>query len=158
MMNTESFYKAQQILKERFGHDVLIALATVDQDQPSVRTVNAYYEDGRFFIITHEASNKMLQKHTNPNVAISGDWFTAHGKDIIILRTQTLVFYVSNLQTQFYFPRVQDTILISQKQNPYTCQSRAFSSPLSVIICIKNKKRHCRFTVSFFHCLSISNL
>lgn len=82
MMNTESFYKAQQILKERFGHDVLIALATVDQDQPSVRTVNAYYEDRRFFIITHEASNKMLQIHTNPNVAISGDWFTAHGKGI----------------------------------------------------------------------------
>ena len=24
----------------------------------------------------------MLQIHTNPNVAISGDWFTAHGKGI----------------------------------------------------------------------------
>lgn len=71
--------EAQEILKERFGHDELIGLATVDGNRPSVRTVNAYYEDGCFYVITYGTSNKMNQLAKNPNAAISGDWFTAHG-------------------------------------------------------------------------------
>lgn len=51
--------EAQEIMKERFGHDTLLSLATVDGDQPFVRTVNAYYEDGAFYVITHGLSNKM---------------------------------------------------------------------------------------------------
>ena len=72
--------KAQEIMKERFGHDTLIALATINGNFPSVRTVNAYYEDGAFYIITYALSDKMKQIETNPNVGICGDWFTAHGK------------------------------------------------------------------------------
>lgn len=68
-----------QIMKERFGHDTLISLATVQGNIPSVRTVNSYYEDGSFYVITYALSNKMKQIAANPNVAISGDWFTAHG-------------------------------------------------------------------------------
>lgn len=66
-------------MDERFGHDNLIALATVDGDSPAVRTVNAYYEDGCFYTITHALSGKMQQIGINPKVAICGDWFTAHG-------------------------------------------------------------------------------
>lgn len=72
--------EAKEIMRERFGHDTLISVATVDGDIPYVRTVNAYYEDGSFYVITHGLSNKMSQIEKNPNVAISGDWFTAHGK------------------------------------------------------------------------------
>ena len=72
--------EAKEIMRERFGHDTLISVATVDGDIPYVRTVNAYYEDGAFYVITHGLSNKMSQNEKNPNVAISGDWFTAHGK------------------------------------------------------------------------------
>lgn len=71
--------EAQEIMKERFGHDTLLSLATVDGDQPFVRTVNAYYEDGAFYVITHGLSNKMKQIAKNPRVAVSGDWFTAQG-------------------------------------------------------------------------------
>ena len=71
--------EAQEILKERFGHDTMLSLATVDGDQPFVRTVNAYYEDGAFYVITHGLSNKMKQIAKNPRVAVSGDWFTAQG-------------------------------------------------------------------------------
>ena len=74
--------EAQEILKERFGHDTLLSLATVDGDQPFVRTVNAYYEDGAFYVITHGLSNKMKQIAKNPRVAVSGDWFTAQGVGI----------------------------------------------------------------------------
>lgn len=78
-MMTSEMVTALQIMKERFGHDTLISLATAESNIPSVRTVNSYYEDGSFYVITYALSNKMKQIAANPNVAISGDWFTAHG-------------------------------------------------------------------------------
>lgn len=71
-----------KIMNERFGKDNVIALATVDNDMPAVRYVNAYYENGAFYVITYGLSNKMKQINKNPNVSIAGDWFTAHGKGI----------------------------------------------------------------------------
>ena len=69
------------ILTERFGNgrDNLIALATTDGDSPSVRAVDAYYDDGCFYTVTYALSGKMQQIANNPKVAICGDWFTAHG-------------------------------------------------------------------------------
>lgn len=71
--------KAKEIMRERFGHDTLLSLATVREGVPFVRIVNAYYEDGAFFIITHALSGKMEQIQKNPSVAVCGEWFTAHG-------------------------------------------------------------------------------
>ena len=71
---------AEKIMAERFGKDTIIALATVENEVPFVRYVNAYYEDGSFYIITYALSNKIKQIEKNPNVAIAGEWFTAHGK------------------------------------------------------------------------------
>ena len=71
--------KALEIMTERFDSDSLIAVATMEGDRPSVRMVNSYYENGAFYIITHALSGKMKQIASNPNVAICGDWFTAHG-------------------------------------------------------------------------------
>lgn len=71
--------KTAALMDERFGHDNLIALATVDGDSPAVRAVNAYYEEGAFYIVTYALSCKMQHIAVNPNVAICGDWFTAHG-------------------------------------------------------------------------------
>lgn len=68
-----------KILTERFGHDNLIALATLDGDSPAVRTVNAYFEDGAFYTVTYARSGKMQQISDNPKVAICGEWFTARG-------------------------------------------------------------------------------
>ena len=67
------------IMQERFGKDSLIALATVDGDIPAVRTVNTVYIDGAFYVVTYALSGKMQQIAKNPVVAISGEWFTAHG-------------------------------------------------------------------------------
>ncbi|MBD5476253.1 MAG: pyridoxamine 5'-phosphate oxidase family protein [Lachnospiraceae bacterium] len=74
--------ESKKIMNERFGKDNIIALATVDADVPYVRNVNAFYEEGAFYIITYALSNKMNQITKNPTVAIAGDWFTAHGKGI----------------------------------------------------------------------------
>lgn len=74
--------EARKIMTERFGRDTVIALATLENEMPCVRYVNAYYEDGAFYIITYALSNKMKQIEKSPMVAIAGDWFTAHGKGI----------------------------------------------------------------------------
>lgn len=70
---------ARKIMDDRFSCDSLIALATVDGNQPAVRAVNSYYEDGCFYVITYALSNKMKQIAANPAVSICGDWFTAQG-------------------------------------------------------------------------------
>lgn len=74
--------EAEKIMMERFGKDTVIALATTENDMPYVRYVNAYYENGAFYIITHARSNKMKHMEHNPIIAIAGEWFTAHGKGI----------------------------------------------------------------------------
>ncbi len=78
-MNKAELAKALEVMTERFGHDTLISLATLDGDIPAVRIVNSYYENGAFYIITYALSNKMKQIEANSTVAICGEWFTAHG-------------------------------------------------------------------------------
>ena len=49
---------------------------------PYVRYVNAYYENGAFYIITYALSNKMIHIENNSTVAIAGDWFTARSSTL----------------------------------------------------------------------------
>ena len=72
----------EEILYERFGGDSIIALATANESEPYVRYVDAFYEDGAFYVLTHGLSAKMQQIAKNPRVAISGEWFTAQGVGI----------------------------------------------------------------------------
>lgn len=74
--------EAEKIMNERFGKDTVIALATAENGIPYVRNVNAYYENGSFYVITHAHSGKMKHIENNPVAAIAGEWFTAHGKGI----------------------------------------------------------------------------
>lgn len=78
-MSENVTHEIEQIMDMRFGRDSLIALATMDEDRPCVRAVNAYYEKGAFYVVTSALSNKMRQLAKNPNAALCGDWFTAHG-------------------------------------------------------------------------------
>ena len=68
-----------EIMNKRFGRDTVLALATVENGLPQVRYVNAYYENGSFYVFTYALSGKMRQMKQNPACAIAGDWFTAHG-------------------------------------------------------------------------------
>lgn len=74
--------ETERIMTERFGKDTVIALATTENETPYVRYVDAYYEHGAFYIITHGLSNKMKHIKNNPVVAIAGEWFTAHGRGV----------------------------------------------------------------------------
>ena len=72
----------EKILVERFDQDSIIALATTADGIPYVRSVDAYYADGAFYVLTYALSNKMKQIEANPTVALAGDWFTGHGKAV----------------------------------------------------------------------------
>lgn len=67
--------EAEIILNERFGKDTVVALATIDNDTPYVRYVNAYYEKGAFYVITNALSDKMKHIKNNCIAAIAGEWF-----------------------------------------------------------------------------------
>jgi hypothetical protein len=42
--------------------------------------VDAYYEDGAFYVVTYALSNKMKQIDANPEVGVCAiDWFSGHG-------------------------------------------------------------------------------
>ena len=74
--------RTEAILLERFGKDSLISLATSIENVPYVRTVDTFYNNDAFYVLTHALSGKMKQIEKNPIVAVSGEWFTAHGRGI----------------------------------------------------------------------------
>ncbi len=79
-----------RLMEEKFGggRDNTISLATIAREKstdgnirPVVRTVDAYYENGTFYIVTNQKSNKMLQIAKNSEVSVAGclEMFTANG-------------------------------------------------------------------------------
>ena len=78
------------LLDEKFGNgkDNIISLATIACEpnndgtpRPVVRGVDAYYENGVFYVTTNWKSNKMRQIEKNPEVSIASlsEMFTASG-------------------------------------------------------------------------------
>ena len=75
-----NYEKAMEIMAERFGKDTLVAIATTDGNRMHNRIVDAYYQDGAFYVSTYGLSSKMKQIETHPEVAICAvDWFSGHG-------------------------------------------------------------------------------
>ena len=80
-----------KLIEERCGNgdkDNVISLATVAMEpnadgkpRPYVRDVDAYYEDGAFYISTYAKSTKMRQIARNPEVAfaVCFEWFSGNG-------------------------------------------------------------------------------
>lgn len=73
----------EKVIIERFGKDSLIALATVEKGVPYVRTVDGYYDNHAFYVLTYALSNKMMQIAQNPVVAISGECLQHTEQEII---------------------------------------------------------------------------
>ena len=69
----------QSIMKERFGTERLITIATSEDNIPYIRAVNAVYENGWFYFATLSNSSKMKQMEENPVTAVCGPWFNGHG-------------------------------------------------------------------------------
>jgi len=76
----EKYENAIGIMAERFGKDSLIAIATTDGVRMYNRVVDAYYENGAFYVSTNSLSGKMKQIGAHPDVAVCAiDWFSGHG-------------------------------------------------------------------------------
>lgn len=73
------FNEAISVMKELYGRDVAMPLATVNGDKANIRVVNAYYKENAFYITTYSLSNKMKEIDKNPNVALNHNLFVAHG-------------------------------------------------------------------------------
>jgi len=74
------YENAMSIMTERFSKDNLIAIATTDGNRLHNRMVDAYFENGLFYVSTDALSNKMKQIESNPEVAVCAvDWFSGHG-------------------------------------------------------------------------------
>ena len=84
------FEEGCKLLDDIFGNgkDNLVALATLDLDSgndgrplPAVRVVDAYYENGAFYVTTYGKSNKIRQIEGNPEVSLAScsEMFTASG-------------------------------------------------------------------------------
>lgn len=71
--------QADAVMRRRFGEGKLVALATSADNRPFVRAVNAYYENGSFYIMTDASTGKMRQIEDNPEVAICGELFNGRG-------------------------------------------------------------------------------
>ena len=75
-----NYENAVSIMAERFGKDSLIAIATTDGERLHNRMVDAYYENGAFYVSTYALSNKMKQIEAHPDIAVCAvDWFSGHG-------------------------------------------------------------------------------
>ena len=75
-----NYENAMNVMAERFGKDSLIAIATTDGKRLHNRMVDAYFENGAFYVSTYALSNKMKQIESNPEVAVCAvDWFSGHG-------------------------------------------------------------------------------
>ncbi len=79
MREMKIIQEIEKIMDERFGHDTLLSVATINENRPAVRIVDSYYENGAFYTVTYSQSNKMKHISKNPQVAVCGEWFTANG-------------------------------------------------------------------------------
>ena len=108
------------MMKERFGKDCLIAIATTDGERMHNRMVDAYYEDGVFYVTTGAMSGKMQQIALHPDVAVCAiDWFSGHG----IARNRGWVLDPSNAEIRL---KLRDAFAAwydyaNDEQNPDCC-------------------------------------
>ncbi|MDV3426211.1 MAG: pyridoxamine 5'-phosphate oxidase family protein [Bacillota bacterium] len=73
------FDEAAEVMRELYGKDTVISLATVNGDKAGIRMVNAYYKENAFYITTYALSNKIKEISKNPNAAINHSLLVAHG-------------------------------------------------------------------------------
>lgn len=63
----------KKILNDRFSGDSIIALATSIKDKPYVRSVDAFYSEGSFYVLTYALSEKIKQIADKMKIAFA-EW------------------------------------------------------------------------------------
>ncbi|HEY9187326.1 MAG TPA: pyridoxamine 5'-phosphate oxidase family protein [Ignavibacteria bacterium] len=66
----EVFEKSLKVINELFARDYQFALATINNNMPSIRFVDTYYDNGCFYIVTYAKSKKVKELEINKNVSL----------------------------------------------------------------------------------------
>ena len=69
-----------QVMEKLFAKDCAFALATAAAGAPDVRMVDVFYDDGSFYIVTHENSAKARQIAETPAVSFCAQCFRFYGE------------------------------------------------------------------------------
>lgn len=69
----------EKALEALFGKDSTFVLATAADCVPSARVVDAYYQDGVFWIVTYAETAKVKEIEANPHVALCNNFHSFKG-------------------------------------------------------------------------------
>lgn len=76
----QTFYtRALQVMRENFGHMTLMSLGTSAADVVSVRDLDAYYDDGKMYLLAKTTNTLMHDIAANPNVGLCHGAHTMQG-------------------------------------------------------------------------------
>ena len=81
-MNT--YEKSLVVMDALFGKDYQFALATSNNNIPSVRFIDTYYENSCFYIVTYRKSQKVKEIEKNPKVSLCNQLYGFSGNAYLI--------------------------------------------------------------------------
>lgn len=64
------FKRATEVMRENFGHVVEMCLASCVDNNVSVRDLNTYYNDGKFYVLSKEGNSLVHDIAVNPRVGL----------------------------------------------------------------------------------------
>ena len=76
-MNT--YEKSLNVLKELFGKDYQFALATSNDNVPSVRFIDTFYDNGAFYIVSYAKSQKVNEIEKNSEISMCNKLYRFNG-------------------------------------------------------------------------------
>lgn len=76
----DEFKKSLEVMEELFSKDYQFALATANNNVPSVRFIDTYYDNRAFYVVTYAKSQKVLEIENNKNIALCNKLYRFNGK------------------------------------------------------------------------------
>ena len=64
------FNRAKEVMHENFGHVVEMSLASCMDNNVTVRDVNVYYDNGKFYLLSKSTNSLMRDIAVNPRVGL----------------------------------------------------------------------------------------
>ena len=74
-----AYEEGLEVLETLFARDYQFALATSNNNIPAVRFIDTFYDNGAFYIVTSQKSNKVKEIEHNPIVSLSKDLYRFTG-------------------------------------------------------------------------------
>ncbi|MGD9567941.1 MAG: pyridoxamine 5'-phosphate oxidase family protein [Sedimentibacter sp.] len=75
----DTYEKSLKVLEELFAKDYQFALATSNDNIPSVRFIDTFYDDCAFYIVTYAKSQKVKDIGKNPEISMCNKLYRFNG-------------------------------------------------------------------------------